>query len=78
MSRGTLGIVLSLSLALAGCRVCSGVCKKSQGRVVSNVEAASDGSLTVTSCDLVTNNKGASTERCTELDLPAPAAGGTP
>jgi len=75
MFRGTTWIVLGLSLALAGCRVCSGVCKKSQGRVVSNVAAAADGSLTVTTCDLITNNDGAETARCTEQDLPAPSAG---
>lgn len=72
MFRRRVWIVLGLALGLAGCRVCSGVCKKSQGRAVTSVSAASDGSLTVTSCDLTTTNDGASTDRCTEQDLPAP------
>ncbi len=74
MFRRSAWIVLAAGLFLGGCRVCSGVCKKSQGRVVSDVEAAADGSLTVTSCDLTTTNGGAETSRCTEQDLPAPGA----
>ena len=59
-------------ILLGGCRVCSGVCKKSQGRVVSQVAAAPDGTLTIKSCDLTTTNKGAALDDCQDRTLEAP------
>jgi hypothetical protein len=67
-----LALVVAASLATAGCKVCVGACKKDQGRAVTAVVPAPDGSIKVTTCTLTTKGSTASVSACKDHQVPPP------
>ncbi|MBX3156562.1 MAG: hypothetical protein KF773_11220 [Deltaproteobacteria bacterium] len=63
-------VVLLIALFASGCKVCVNACAKDQGRAVTGVVPAPDGSLVVTSCKLTTKGSTAAVSGCTEQQLP--------
>lgn len=70
--RGTWILLCIAALAAGGCKVCWNACAKDQGRAVTAVMPAPDGTITVTTCTLTTKGKSAATRNCRDHTLPAP------
>ncbi len=67
-----LGCWFALAAASAGCRVCLGACEKAHGRVVTGIVPRADGTMAVTTCDLVTKGNGSTVSRCRDVEIGAP------
>ncbi len=63
--------VLLVVVALAGCKVCVGACKKDQGRAVTAVVPNADGTMQVTTCALTTKGTDSKLGDCRDVVLPS-------
>ena len=64
-------VVLLLCVALAGCKVCVGACKKEQGRAVTAIVPNADGSLRITTCTVTTKGTSGTVDACRDHLVPS-------